>query len=376
MIGRLPGRVVVAGIVGFVLVIGALGAVSIGDVRSPTLYVVALLLGLVSVVAVLLPWPARAQTWAAVGVVVAVVGLGVAVVYVLPPGRPGYALWYPGFVWIPLSGLALRGRPWLALLGAALSDATTVGWAYLSPDVALADGVYRVVSPSAVVVVAVGVHLLLRQYGEEVQRAHAEQLEAARLSAGARAAEEERRARLAEVEQIAAPVLLRLRDGGGVDERLSTECRLLEAALRDGIRGRHLVDPAVRETLFAARSRGVEVTLLDDSGTEAGSDPPSIAGVVRRCTVALVENLERGTVTVRLPGPEEATIVVISPDAGAVAAACRAELSARAPDGADVAVDVEHLAEAADEVLVTVRRATPPTTTPRGARAASATGRA
>ena len=41
---------------------------------------------------------------------------------------------------------------------------------------------------------------------------------------------------LAQIEQLAAPVLLLLRDGGvdggGVDERLATECRLLEAALR------------------------------------------------------------------------------------------------------------------------------------------------
>ena len=137
--------------------------------------------------------------------------------------------------------------------------------------------------PHAVVVITVGIALLVRQYAGEVERARAEQLEAARLSAGARAAEAERRTRLAQIEQLAAPVLLLLRDGGvdggGVDERLATECRLLEAALRDGIRGRLLVDPAVRETLWAARTRGVEVTLLDDSGTEVGDTVPAVADV-------------------------------------------------------------------------------------------------
>lgn len=374
MIGQLPGRVVVLGITGFVVVLATLGALSIDTVTAPAPYVVALVLGLASVVAVLLPWPPGHEARVAAGVLVAVVTLGLLVVAVLPGGPPGYALWFPAFVWIPLCGLALRGRTVPALLGAALSAATTLGWAALEPGVGLADGVYRVVSPTAVVVVAVGIQRLVRQYGTEVERAHAEQLEAARLSAGARAAEAARRSRLAQIEQEAAPVLRRLRDGGRVDERLAIECRLLEAALRDGIRGRHLVDPAVRETLWAARTRGLEVTLLDDSGTEAGGDPPVVADVVRRCTVEVVERLERGVVTVRLSGPAEATLVVIAPRAREVAEACRSGLAALA--GRHVQVDVEHLSDATDELVVTVRRAPRPATTPRGDHAATAAGRA
>ncbi|WP_380165264.1 hypothetical protein [Jannaschia sp. R86511] len=373
MIGQLPGRVVVAGIIGFVVVLVALGAMSLDDVVQPGPYLLALALGLTSVVAVLLPWPPGREAWAAAGVVAAVVVLGLLVVSVLPDGRPGYALWFPAFVWIPLSGLALRGRPVAALVGTVLSAATTIGWAYLEPGVGLDDGLYRVVSPTAAVVVAVGIQRLVRQYGEEVDRAHAEQLEAARLSAGARAAEEERRSRLARIELEAAPVLRRLRDGGPVDDRLATECRLLEAALRDGIRGRHLVDPAVRETLWSARTRGVQVTLLDDSGVEPGGSPPAVADAVRRCTVELVERLERGVVTIRLAGPTEATLVAITPQAAEVAAACRAGLAAHRE--LDVRVEVEHHDEAADELLVTVRPAPRPTTPPPGTPAASATGR-
>lgn len=373
MIGQLPGRVVVLGIIGFVVVMAALGAISIGEVDDPVRYVLALLLGLAAVVAVLLPWPAGREAWVAGGVVVAVVTLGLLVVSVLPEGRPGYALWYPGFVWIPLSGIALRGWPVLALLGSVASAATTLTWAYLEDGVGLQDGVYRVVSPLAVVVVAVGIDRLVRQYGQEVERAHAEQLEAARLSAGARAAEDERRSRLAQIQQIAAPLLRRLASGEVVDERLSTECRLLEAALRDGIRGRHLVDPAVRETLWAARTRGVEVTLLDDSGTEAGSDPPEVADVVRRCTVQLVERLESGVVTVRLSSPDEATVVILARQAADVAAACH-DGAVALHRGQGTQVDVEHVHDAADELVLTVRRATPPATTPPATHAASATG--
>lgn len=373
MIGQVPGRVVVLGLVGFVITLGALGAYSIDRVSSPGWYVLALLLALVSVVAVLAPWPARGprRDLVALAVVVVVVAIGLIVVPQLLPGRPSYALWFPGFVWVPLSGLALRGHPRLALLGALASAATTMAWAWGEPAVGLSDGVYRVVTPTAMVVVAVGIERLVRQYGEEVRRAHAEQLEAARLSAGARAAEEERRTRLSQIEQIAAPVLVRLRDSDHVDERLATECRLLEAALRDGIRGRHLVDPAVRETLWAARTRGVEVTLLDDSGTDVGGDPPPVAAAVRRCTVALVERLETGAVTVRLSCPDEATLVVLAPDAADLARTCRAGAHHEEPDAT---LEVEHDPGVPEEMVVTVRRGTPPTTAPRGVPAATAPG--
>jgi len=360
---------VVLGTVGFVVVLCALGFTSLEVVTSPGPYVAALLLGLASVVAVLLPWPPAHERLAAVAVTVAVVGLGLLVVSVLPGGRPGYALWFPGFVWVPLGGLALRGHPVLALLGASMSAATTMAWAVLEPDVGLEDGLYRVVSPTAVVVVTVGIAVLVQQYAVEVEKAREEQLQAARLSAGARAAEAERRSRLAQIEQLAAPVLLLLRDSEGVDERLRTECRLLEAALRDGIRGRHLVDAAVRETLWAARSRGVDVTLLDDSGTDAGDTPPAVADVVRRCLVEVVEKLENGVVTARLPGPDEATLVVITTDAGDVALACRSVLAALdgtgtgtgagAGAGAGAEVQVRLTNEADDELVVTVRRVHP-----------------
>ena len=246
LIGRLSQRVVVLGITGFVVVLGALGVSGLSVVTSPEPYVAALLLGLASVVAVLLPWPPGHERLTALAVTVAVVGLGLLVVSVLPDGRPGWTLWFPGFVWVPLGGLALRGHPVLALVGASVSAATTMAWAILEPDVGLEDGLYRVVSPTAVVVVTVGIALLARQYAAEVEKARDEQLQVGRLAAGARAAEAERRSRLAEIEQLAAPVLILLRDCEEVDEQLRTECRLLGAALRDGIRGRLLVDPAVR----------------------------------------------------------------------------------------------------------------------------------
>ncbi|WP_336922477.1 hypothetical protein [Aquipuribacter sp. SD81] len=367
MIDRLPARVVVVAAAAIVVSLGALGALSIGDVRSPALYALALALGLASSVSVVLRWPPERARAIATGVAVAVVAIGLLVVAVLPDDRPGYALWYPAFVWLPLSGLALRGHPRLALAAAVASAATTVGWAWQEPGVApVQDGLYRVVSPTAVVVVAVGIHLLVQQNARAVERARAARAAAARARAASLAAAEERRQHLQQVEQIAVPVLRRLAEGDPVDARLATECRLLEAAVRDGIRGRHVVDPSVRDSVWAARSRGVEVVLLDDSGTEPGDDPPPIAQAVRRCLVELVEKVEAGVLTVRLSSPEDGTLVVVAPDAADLADRCRRTLQERGTG--DAVVDVEPVERGSSEMVVTVSTALAPA--PAGTRQA------
>ncbi len=332
VIGRLPPRVVALGILGFVVVLGALGAGGLRDATSPGPLrpgppagpglggrgPAALARARASSRS---RWRSCSRSWSGSGCSWSRCCRRAA--------GPATRCGTPSFVWVPLGGLALRGHPVLALLGAFGSAATTLIWSITERFVGWEEGLYRVVSPTAVVVIAVGIALLVRSTPGRCDRARAEQLEAARLSAGARAAEAERRTRLAQIEQLAAPVLLRLRDGDGVDERLAAECRLLEAALRDGIRGRYLVDPAVRETLWSARTRAwrspCSTTRAARTGSTTGSTTsPGVADVARRCLVEVVEKLENGVVTARLPGPDQATVVVITPDAGDVAVACRA----------------------------------------------------
>jgi hypothetical protein len=51
------------------------------------------------------------------------------------------------------------------------------------------------------------------------------------------------------------------------------ECRMLEAAIRDEIRGRMLLTDAVRAEVQRARERGATVTLLDEGGIDDLDEP-------------------------------------------------------------------------------------------------------
>ena len=84
------------------------------------------------------------------------------------------------------------------------------------------------------------------------------------------------------------PLLDEIASGREVTEEDVVEARLIEARLRDGIRGRVLDVPQVREAVWDARLRGVSVSVLDDGGL---ADAPSeqTAAVVD----AVAEVLER-----------------------------------------------------------------------------------
>jgi hypothetical protein len=97
----------------------------------------------------------------------------------------------------------------------------------------------------------------------------------------------EGRMRLAQTNRIAAPMLRRIADRGGhLTAEQRQECRLLEAAIRDEIRGRMLLTDAVRTEVQRARERGALVTLLDEGGID-DLDEPSRDRVLSRLAEAV-----------------------------------------------------------------------------------------
>lgn len=144
------------------------------------------------------------------------------------------------------------------------------------------------------------------------RRAEGEALEQiGRLAAQAEARREYRTRVLRQV----GPILERIESGAELtcDER--QECRLLEASLRDAIRGRGLATREVVEAARAARERGATVTLIDDRRTDCVDE------VCRNVLAATRETLEnaadgdnfvarllplgrRNVATVLLVGPE------------------------------------------------------------------------
>ncbi|WP_149359371.1 hypothetical protein [Lolliginicoccus suaedae] len=84
--------------------------------------------------------------------------------------------------------------------------------------------------------------------------------------------------------------------------------------MRDRIRARALATELLLDAAEQARSRGVDVTLLDD-GSLDGHDPELVGGV-RATVIARLEQIPAGRITVRIlpPGRESVcTIVEDSP---------------------------------------------------------------
>jgi len=120
----------------------------------------------------------------------------------------------------------------------------------------------------------------------------------------------EGRRRLRHARRTAAPVLQRIVDAAGeLDEAARAECRMLEQALRDEIRGRGLLNDAVRATVSAHRRRGALVQVLDDGGLDdiAPADLDGLLDDVARH----LEPVRSSRIVVRSGGPDSDTAVTV-----------------------------------------------------------------
>ena len=185
-------------------------------------------------------------------------------------GNLGYATWYVAAIGTLMTITATRKRPQLALLGVGALVVHSVIWA------GIGELGHMGVIGSVVWVVAAG---LLSRALVKASRDARQYSRAEREASGWHAAQEahlyERQVRLTQTMRLAMPMLRRISDSNGdLNEADRQECRLLEAAIRDEIRGRRLLNHAVREQVMAARRRGASVTLLDEGGIDdlSGSD--------------------------------------------------------------------------------------------------------
>jgi len=88
---------------------------------------------------------------------------------------------------------------------------------------------------------------------------------------------------------VAGPVLVRtVESDGALDDDERETARLAEGRLRDDLRGRRLLDDAVRGQLEAARRRGAVVTVLDEGGLD-GIDDEAMETVRAQLAAALEE---------------------------------------------------------------------------------------
>lgn len=123
--------------------------------------------------------------------------------------------------------------------------------------------------------------------------------------------------RIRRIDQRVRPLLEKVVAGEEITEDDVITARLKEARLRDGIRGRALDVTRVRTAVWAARRRGVLVTVLDDGGLTA-LDPTRAAAVVDTAARLLESELAAltcGDVVARIAPPGRdpiATITIVS----------------------------------------------------------------
>lgn len=243
-----------------------LGITSLDTPASPWPTVAAL--ALYAIATVLSLWPARRARmpdW------LAALNLAVAVVLPLlvssqldPADENGYATWYVAAVGTLMTITAARRQLLAAWIGVIALAIQTVVWA--GP---FALGTLGVVGS----IVWVGIAHMLSSALAGAARSTRRYVQAEREAAAWQAAQDahvfEGRMRLAQTQRIAAPMLRRIADA---DHELSDaerrECRTLEAAIRDEIRGRMLLTDAVRHSVKEARDRGATVTLLDEDARD------------------------------------------------------------------------------------------------------------
>jgi hypothetical protein len=144
--------------------------------------------------------------------------------------------------------------------------------------------------------------------------------DAAREAASWRAAQDayhsERQVRLATTALVAAPMLRRVVEADGhLTEEERAECRLLEQTIRDEIRGRRLLNRAMREQVMAQRRRGAIVQVNDDGGLDDIA-PRMLEPLLTQVADAIAE-LSSDRIIIRtapIDSPKALTVVAMSTD--------------------------------------------------------------
>jgi hypothetical protein len=97
---------------------------------------------------------------------------------------------------------------------------------------------------------------------------------------------------------------------GELSDSIRVEARLLEAELRDEIRGRSLINTKLRNSVRAARGRGVEVVLLDEGGLANTNDSDS--EVFRNRVAYELDQINTGKVTIRSPKEQNVRVTFVA----------------------------------------------------------------
>lgn len=218
--------------------------------------------------------------------------------------------WHFGAISWLLFFLALRGRSGMAWLGFLGMTAVSEAWALgVGRDVMNVPNELK--THAGILLVGTLFARALRRASARINSLNLRSVDLAAAAASADAEMEIRRERVAELAEVAIPLLARISRSLTVSDDDRLDYLLAEATLRDSVRARGLHLPEIIGATTAARRRGVEVTLLDDRG---GGLPTERA--MQLLTVRITESLRNvsdGRLTIRLapPGRDVAASLVV-----------------------------------------------------------------
>ena len=255
--------------------------------------------------ALLKRWPAhRMPAWAAALVAATAGGANVLVVFQIDfTGWPGYTSWCIGAGTTLCCGLIARERPRQAWAGLVLI-LTVIGIWTLSTGrnpvniFALGSGQF-----STLLIW----HLTARISIGITARTAASEAAGAEITAQRRAHRESEalmRQAMTSVRQRVEPLLTAIAEGAPITAGMRTRARMLEAELRDERRAPFFTGTRVIESARAARTRGIDVILLDDRGTSGGLTDDAQKAIINQAARAL-DNARQGQVVIRLLPPRQ-----------------------------------------------------------------------
>ncbi|WP_148040170.1 sensor histidine kinase [Cryobacterium tepidiphilum] len=229
---------------------------------------------------------------------------------VTPQDTAAFAHWHLGAITLVLLVLAMRGRNRIAWSCYGGLFAATVAWAVVN-GLPAAGGVGLVIRHAGTLLAGTLWVFAARRSMATLTELNRQRTVRDAAELAETTAIQERHAQLARLSTLARPMLERLADAHPLSADDQAECLQVEATLRDAIRARSLFVEPVISAAKAARARGVDVTLLDDSADR----PPGDMAPVTAAVAGELDAAASGRVTARvLPAGRDAlaTIVVDS----------------------------------------------------------------
>lgn len=293
----------------------AIAMIGFNDSTTPALLVVAVILYLAGLIPTLSLFAMlKLPLW------LTIFNLGISIVVpamLLPgihPAQAGdYSTWFVGAIGSLSAATAFRDRIAFSLLMVFFVSYQVVMWG--GPGSIMGTGVV-----GAVIFFIVGALMSKGIRGtQSAAEEYREKLRKTLANASfVTAAREEHKHRIADALVKSVPLLREIEQvPGEFSPGLKQRSGMLEASLRDEIRGRGLINEAIKKSVMAARGRGIEVILLDEGGLdEVSSEERDV--ILQKAAVA-IDSVREGRITLRAPQAEQWRITLVATRSGVTA---------------------------------------------------------